>query len=452
MCGLFGIINFKPKHINKPMLNVLGITNDTRGGDSCGLFIDGEVEYGFGKTAKYLDFMFESKLLQEKDTARIVLGHCRKASVGGVTLDKAQPTVHRTEDGTIDFVVLHNGTIRNHDELAKKYIPEINTFTWSDSQIMTAIFYNCGYDVLQEYTGGSVFVIADYRGEEPKVMVFQGHSKDKSYDTKTTEERPFYYTRLGQSYVFCSIWVYLAAYAPGKDHACYCVPGNTLVELTNNGLKVIEKYDRSDKVQSEYAYKYPTTGSTTTTAGTVGTSIKEAASSSLNTVVLPSDNTLTYNCVLDKYLIGKQTPAHGQYEATFTGKVDVKFPEMNTYYFWEGVILYNEECFNTLLEIMNKKNMNSSDLLQQYPDLVHFLGPYPWHNCKETFYDMMINRTYWNKIPFTGKVVRIFDLYERSYNAGKQVGQDLFKGYCAGKTAFPKINIDLEAIRKTFLK
>ena len=46
MCGIFGIINTKKTKLDKKCFNVLGINNDSRGGDSCGIFIDGEVEYG----------------------------------------------------------------------------------------------------------------------------------------------------------------------------------------------------------------------------------------------------------------------------------------------------------------------------------------------------------------------------------------------------------------------
>lgn len=451
MCGLFGVINFKPKRINKPMLNVLGITNDMRGGDSCGLFIDGDVEYGFGKTAKYIDFLYESSLLKEKDYARIILGHCRKASVGGVTLDKAQPTVHRNENGDIDFVVIHNGTIRNHDELAKKYIPEVNTFTWSDSQIMTAIFYKCGYDVLQEYTGGSVFVIADYRGEEPKVMVFQGVSKEKTYDTKPKEERPFFYTRLGDSYVFCSVWHYLVPFAPGDEHQCYIVPENTLIELTQEEIKPIKKYDRSDKVQDPYVYKNPTTGTCHTTVTGTHTTTTNKSTLQLNTVMSPAPGTMVYDCSTDKYKFGNEI-AHGTFSLDITGiaKVAENVPK---YYFWEGVILYNNLCYDFLISVMQKKNMTSNELLAQHPDLVHYLSPYPWHNPKEAYYDMMINYTYWNNTPYSGELVRIFDLYKRVYKSGKQVGQDLFAGFLQGHDAFPESNgVNFETIEKFFLK
>ena len=42
MCGIWGIIYKEPHQLNKVLFNSLGVLNDTRGGDSCGIFIDGK--------------------------------------------------------------------------------------------------------------------------------------------------------------------------------------------------------------------------------------------------------------------------------------------------------------------------------------------------------------------------------------------------------------------------
>ena len=49
MCGIFGIINKVEAPFDYSTFCVLGINNDSRGGDSCGVFIDQEVEYGVDK-------------------------------------------------------------------------------------------------------------------------------------------------------------------------------------------------------------------------------------------------------------------------------------------------------------------------------------------------------------------------------------------------------------------
>ena len=62
-CGIFGIINKKPTRFNKTAFNILGINNDSRGGDSCGIFIDGEVEYGVNDKKLYSSFFKKSNLI-----------------------------------------------------------------------------------------------------------------------------------------------------------------------------------------------------------------------------------------------------------------------------------------------------------------------------------------------------------------------------------------------------
>ena len=176
MCGIFGIINRKPAKFDRRTFNILGYANDARGGDSCGIFIDGKYEYGTGTKKYYQDFYDTSELLKSVNKVSIALGHDRKASVGAVNESTAQPVIIKENDKPV-FVVLHNGTIRNYYTLAKKYIPDVNTAGMTDSQIMAHIFYYKGYDVLAEYEGGSVFFIVDYREDKPKILFFKGVSK-----------------------------------------------------------------------------------------------------------------------------------------------------------------------------------------------------------------------------------------------------------------------------------
>ena len=122
MCGIFGQISVKAKAFNKRAFCTMGVRNDSRGGDSCGIFIDGNVEYGIDKQKLFINFFRDSKLLEYTTTCKIALGHCRKASVGKVGLETAQPVVIYNDQNKIEFVVIHNGTIYNYEELAKKYL------------------------------------------------------------------------------------------------------------------------------------------------------------------------------------------------------------------------------------------------------------------------------------------------------------------------------------------
>jgi len=275
MCGLFGIINPEPKRLDKRAFLTLGVNNDTRGGDSCGVFIDGAVEYGYDKLKLFADFWPTSKLLQEVDKCTIALGHCRKASVGGIGIkdEKAQPVVITNTEGKIEFVLTHNGTIRDYEELAKKYIPDIDIKGMTDSQVMARIFYHAGYDVLGEYTGAGVFVTADYREENPKIHFFKGESKQYSHSVTVTEERPLFFVYQNSTVVYSSISDFLYTLFPGKQ--VYTLNGNLLCSYNGKEIIVEKKIDRSEKFQ----------GYTTTTARTTTTGKGSANSESYNALL-----------------------------------------------------------------------------------------------------------------------------------------------------------------------
>lgn len=188
MCGLAGIISTEKTEFNINHFNILGTLNDERGGDSCGIFIDGKVEYGVSDRKLFRNF---TTSINYPKSASIALLHCRKASPGyPVNLDQAQPVVIR-RGNKIEFVLMHNGTILNIGELSNKYLPEPNTLGMSDSQILAEIIYEHGYDVLEEYTGCAVLIMVDYRSLTPEVLMFKGSSCYN--ENKTKSERPLVY-------------------------------------------------------------------------------------------------------------------------------------------------------------------------------------------------------------------------------------------------------------------
>ena len=247
MCGLFGIISKEKVTVDKRVLATLGFMNDVRGGDACGLFIDGQVEYGTeGDDVKFFNFFKKSELFKNANKASVVLGHCRKASVGGKSADKAQPIVIK-EDDEIKFVLLHNGTIKNYAELAKKYIPDEDITGLSDTQVMAKIFYLAGFDCLGEYNGGAVFVIADYREETPQIYLWRGSSKDYKYSKEPTYERPLFVVKFNNRLAFSSIGEGLECLYP--DLEVQTIQPNTLVSFDGR-LHIVRKFDRSECIQT----------------------------------------------------------------------------------------------------------------------------------------------------------------------------------------------------------
>ena len=138
MCGIFGFASNKnDKKFAVDKFAMLGIFNDKRGGDSCGAFIDGEINWGVDKSKLFINFIRDTPFVSSfKDThVDIAVGHCRKASVGTIGLSTAQPVEIRNEDtNEIEFVFTHNGTLLNHQELADKYLCKVPQH-YTDSQI-----------------------------------------------------------------------------------------------------------------------------------------------------------------------------------------------------------------------------------------------------------------------------------------------------------------------------
>lgn len=253
MCGLFGRISIEPKKIDITKMNVLGVANDERGGDSVGIFIDKDVEYGVGVNKLYLDFMTTNTILKEKKEAKVLLGHTRKASVGGISEKTAQPILLRDRKNNVKFAMVHNGTIFNYTALALKYIPEVDIKGLTDSQVMALIFYHCGYNVLEEYQGAGVFIIADYRenAEDPKIYFFKGASKKYSYSKENEEERPLYMVFEDDEIWFSSLYPMLDAVSHPNESSI--LKPNKLVEVITKDdhieARVIREIDRSNSFQ-----------------------------------------------------------------------------------------------------------------------------------------------------------------------------------------------------------
>lgn len=373
MCGIAGIINLKKQKFNKPLFNILGIANDKRGGDSCGVFIDGNYEYGVNKTKLYEDFFYESKLLKETTESKTAFLHCRKASVGKIGLETAQPVII-TEDDEVKYCLIHNGTIHNYEELAKKYIPEINIKGLTDSQVMARIFYYKGYDALSEYNGGAVFAIADYREnkDNPRIFFWKGSSKNYSTSKEASEERPFFWASTKTVFVFSSIVTHLDA-VYGENNV-YTIIENNLIELKDNDLVIVKHYDRSKCQQNKiyvsnynYGKNKPADNNDTSWWGNYG-------------------NTSYIYANLDGDYMSKGSKIHGKKFCSAHGTAfDYNFEAKHAMwtYFYHGILLYNEFSFNLIEKIrkgfidQNKKYLNSEEFYKDYPEIVSYFSYLP---------------------------------------------------------------------------
>lgn len=360
MCGLAGIISTEKTSFNVNHFNILGTLNDERGGDSCGVFIDGDVQYGIKESALFRNFTDD---MNYPKLASIALLHCRKTSVGYTTnLSQAQPVIIKNK-GKIDFVLMHNGTVTNAASLAYKYLPKLDVYGLSDSQIMAHIMYNCGYNVLNEYTGCAVFIIVDYRKDQPEVLIFKGNSCYN--EGKTTFERPLFYMIKNNKFYFSSM--YESLYCIDCKETIYYIPTNKLLAVKNNSLYIVANYDRTKLKKAVYGY------------------INRSYNSEYN------DNMLHYNDITGIYTINN-CATHGKFCVYPSGYIiDPKYYKDadKPLWFFRGRLLFNEDCFKFLESI--DELFDDTVLSTLVPEVIDYFSYTPrvfkdkWHVVNENF-------------------------------------------------------------------
>lgn len=250
-CGIGGYIG---NNFNKYKFNILGLYNDSRGGDSCGVLVNNNentsIYYGHDKT-KYYKALGESGGLKEinLESPNFALLHCRKASIGGIGLIQAQPIVIKDKDGNIVFAMIHNGTLINYRELADKYDVDF-TFNETDSQIFCKTIFKVGYGVLSEYDGAGAFVFWDRRDGNDTIKVFKGASLFYENDNDLYVERPLFCIKEKNSFWFSSMEDSLQ-FINDTDAKIESVKHNTLFTIKNGKIIAEDHIDRSKQKQTE---------------------------------------------------------------------------------------------------------------------------------------------------------------------------------------------------------
>jgi predicted glutamine amidotransferase len=245
-CGLFGWAGKDVKKFNKDKFDKLGILNVERGKNSCGVSFDGDIHIGLDSKKMYYDFIIDREINPKKYP--VVIGHTRQSSVGVVNVHNAHPFGFGQNGEDFEFIGAHNGTLKNHKELAKKYYVDdvFETFYKNahdvevtttrdkiDSEILLEIIWRSkNFKVLSEYVGGAALVFTDTTN--PNVLyLFKGSSKDYTSSSKETVERPlFVYVENKNSMYFSSIEDSLKTIG-GKDNSIIDIEPNVVYKITN---------------------------------------------------------------------------------------------------------------------------------------------------------------------------------------------------------------------------
>lgn len=268
-CGLFAFIGNNANRFNWDRFNYLGAANDDRGGDSCGIVTPDFFKYGMGPEARYEKFIIKADQNPE-GKYKIVLGHTRKASIGAVDLNHAQPYIFTSKSrivkrmkkkdpilskfvdrnaakDTLVFAGTHNGTINNYKELASQY--GINCLDKNDSGVIMEILFKYGTNVLTEYAGTAALIWHNFA--ENCSYVFRGSSPIYSKNAVAIEERPlFAYVESDNNTYFSSTEDSLKFIGGNKDSVLE-VDANYLYKIQNGKITSKIEVDRSVIPQKE---------------------------------------------------------------------------------------------------------------------------------------------------------------------------------------------------------
>lgn len=201
-CGLAG---FYPKPGKQGDLNkifMMGIMNEERGTDNCGITIGNDRFTGMKNLTKARDFInVRGATIREVPLRnKPIIFHTRKSNFGCAVESNVHPFVLQKEEEY--FVLAHNGVLRLEYELKRDFFKDIPHSEFGiDSHYLL-------HGLALSHYGGSVdrheFLKA-YKGDA--ALLF--YTNDTFYAWKggnnNVEERPLYYIETPEGWYFCSL-------------------------------------------------------------------------------------------------------------------------------------------------------------------------------------------------------------------------------------------------------
>ena len=393
-CGLYGFsgkskLNKQDMRLALAKFKILGLYNETRGKDSCGVVINNVIQKGIGPKKLFTDFI-EDAIFETNPKNRIFLGHNRSASSGFSMNDKNQhPFV--VED---DLMLTHNGTLKDTYNFCKKYeVPYAKVDV--DSEMLAIALYNYKEEVLCNYKGMAALAYT-FKTKPNTLYLYHGASKQYK-NGKEVEERPLYYMKTKEGIYYSSMPEPLFAIRENDEEEPYTLVTNIVFEIidgefTENEI-VIERAEINieiPKVQGrmlgfgEYSefnthHRYtpsrhfPTkTITETQEKSDVGLSILSIRRESLPKRVIEdvySDYIYFYRSRYYTHYTDRTTDlAQGKYYITAKKGYINENPETEgaiIKYFYKGVLLKDEVAFRAI-EDKSKDTYNSLD--DEYAD------------------------------------------------------------------------------------
>lgn len=234
MCGIIGMAvkaKFGPLKAQEDAFYDMLFVDQLRGDDSTGvIFVDNDGGFGIYKDA-YPAYWMVNEIRQSsmgKDMFRkgkAFIGHNRKATVGSIKADTAHPFV--VDDS---FAMVHNGTLRNHKDLADTSVDSEALAITLAPVLDTEEFNKEAFEEAIGKVNGAYAIVA-YSQKANKVYIFRNAERPMSLIT--TNEGWFWGSEFG-----AVSWCLARNNVNLKDAQSEVVPPHTLytIDLNENTL------------------------------------------------------------------------------------------------------------------------------------------------------------------------------------------------------------------------
>ena len=242
MCGLFGFSG--KKQVNVEKFKILALYNDSRGGDSTGIFYNGcEIEKDLGSAFKFFKTRGFNKDVEHDD--RVIFGHTRKSSSGAKTKENAHPFSYVLNKTEFKSAFAHNGTLYTWKYDMGKFIdPALIAHITVDSQALGLLITQKKYDYLKEFDGAVTYLF--YHKDEPNTLqVFKGATLD--YKRQHVADRPMFALKTKEGMYFSSLIEALECISEEGDEFID-VPENEILFYKDGELVKSIKIDRQKEL------------------------------------------------------------------------------------------------------------------------------------------------------------------------------------------------------------